>query len=456
MAVIKHIAIHQSPLKLIRYILNGDKTDEMRFATGLQVTPNVTAAYMEMSANFENFSGERFYKKSLNRKNLDEDKTLQKEKIHLHHYIQSFKPGEVTPEEAHRIGVEWAKKVFGENHQVLVTTHIDKSHIHNHFAVAAYDLDGKAWYDNKETLKRCRDISDKICKAHGLSVIEKPKYHANQKYADWLARQRNVSWKTRLCDDIDKLVLREDVKTVEDLAERLREKGYTVTLKKYLSIKAAKNRKAVRSLRLGDGYGIEELRYRIENKDREISLSAVARYQGIQREYAMCLRELQITVYRKNENSHNVTYGQLRRNAELLTYLCNNNIHSEADFQNIVNAAAERSDKIKKSREKLLQEISEKEKILKDGARFVELNKIRLPTADQLDELAELSFLAKFKLRSAEDIAAHGQELEKLRSELSDTEKNLEAAESEKRQAAEITKPICGKCRAIMIVFLKS
>lgn len=437
MAVMKHIAIHGSPLKLIRYILNGNKTDEMRFATGLQVTPNVAAAYMEMSANFENFSGERFYKKTLNRKNLDEDKTLQKEKIRLHHYIQSFKPGEVTPEEAHRIGVEWAKKVFGENHQVLVTTHIDRSHIHNHFAVAAYDLDGKAWYDNKETLKRCRDISDKICRAHGLSVIEKPKYHANQKYADWLARQRNVSWKTRLCDDIDKLVLREDVKTVEDLAERLREKGYTVTLKKYLSIKAAKNRKAVRSLRLGDGYGIEELQYRIENKDREISLSAVARYQGIQREYAMCLRELQITVYRKNENFHNVTYGQLRRNAELLTYLCNNNIHSEADFQNIVNAAAERSDKIKKSREKLLQEISEKEKILKDGARFVELNKIRLPTADQLDELAELSFLAKFKLRSAEDIAAHGQELEKLRSELSDTEKNLEAAESEKRQAAE-------------------
>ena len=437
MAVIKHIAIHQSPLKLIRYILNGDKTDEMRFATGLQVTPNVTAANMELSANFENFSGERFYKKSLNRKNLNDNETLKKEKIRLHHYIQSFKPGEVTPEEAHRIGVEWAKKVFGENHQVLVTTHIDKSHIHNHFAVAAYDLDGKAWYDNKETLKRCRDISDKICKAHGLSVIEKPQYRANHKYADWLARQKNVSWKTKLCDDIDKIVLREDVKTVEDLTERLREKGYAVTLKKYLSIKAAKNRKAVRSLRLGDGYGIEELQYRIENKDREISLSAVAKYQGIQREYAMCLRELQITVYRKNENSHNVTYGQLRRNAELLTYLCDNNIHSEADFQNIVNTAAEKSDKIKKSREKLLQEISEKEKILKDGARFVELNKIRLPTADQLEELAELSFLSKYKLRSAEDIAAHGQELEKLRSELSDTEKNLEVAESEKRQAAE-------------------
>lgn len=437
MAVIKHIAIHQSPLKLIRYILNGDKTDEMRFATGLQVTPNVAAAYMEMSANFENFSGERFYKKSLNRKNLDDKETLPKEKVRLHHYIQSFKPNEVTPEEAHRIGVEWAKKVFGENHQVLVTTHTNCRHIHNHFAVAAYDLDGKAWYDNKETLKRCRDVSDKICKAHGLSVIEKPQYRANHKYADWLARQKNVSWKTQLCDDIDKLVLREDVKTVEDLAERLREKGYTVTLKKYLSIKAARNRKAVRSLRLGDGYGIEELRYRIENKDREISLSAVARYQGIQREYAMCLRELQITFYRKEENSHNVTYGQLRRNAELLTYLCDNNIHSDEDFRNTVNAAAEKSDRLKKIRDGLLAEIELEEKILKDGARFVELNKIKMPTADQLDELAELSFLTKFNLRSAEDIAAHGKTLEKLKSELSDTEKNLEAAESEKRQAAE-------------------
>ena len=166
-------------------------------------------------------------------------------------------------------------------------------------------------------------------------------------------------------------------------------------------------------------------------------MSAVAKYQGVQREYAMCLRELQIMVYRKNDKSHNVTYGELRRNAELLTYLCDNNIHSEEDFRNIVNAAAEKSNKLKKIRDGLLAEIELEEKILKDGARFVELNKIKMPTADQLDELAELSFLSKYKLRSAEDIAAHGQTLEKLKSELSDTEKNLEAAESEKRQAAE-------------------
>ena len=427
MAIVKYIAVHKSPKNFLRYIMNEAKTNEMKLVTGLNVTADLDFAYNEFSRVFEKYAKERFCKKSV---------TSGKEKIRLHHYIQSFKPDEISPAEAHKIGVEWAEKVFGKNHQVLVTTHVNCQHIHNHFAVAAFDLDGKKWYGNKTSLKRCREISDKICKSHELSIIENPTYKNNQKYADWLARQQNVSWKTKLCDNIDKIILREDVQSVEDLAEQLREKYYAVTLKKYLSIKVSENRKAIRSYRLGDGYAIEELQYRIENKDREISLSAIAKYQGIQREYAMCLRELQIMVYRKPDKSHNVTYSELRKNAELLTYLCDNNIHSDEDFQNTVNAAAEKSDKIKKSRDKLLQEIKEEEKILQDGVRFVELNKIKMPTADQLDELAELSFLSKYKLRSEEDIAAHEKTLEKLKLELSDTEKSLDVAETEKSTAA--------------------
>ena len=165
-------------------------------------------------------------------------------------------------------------------------------------------------------------------------------------------------------------------------------------------------------------------------------MSAVASYNGVQREYALCLRELQIMVYRKTENSHNVTYGELRRNAELLTYLCDNKIRSEEDFQNVVNAAAEKTDRLKKSRDKLLQEISERENILKDGARFVELNSIKMPTAVQLEELVKLNYLAKYNLRSEADIEIQRQELEKLKSVLSETEKSLEAAEKEKSTAA--------------------
>lgn len=426
MAIIKYIAVHKSPKNFLRYIMNSSKTEELKFVMGLNCTADLDYAYNQFANVFEKFAKERFCKKSI---------TGGKEKVRLHHYIQSFKPDEVTPEEAHKIGVEWAEKVFGRDHQILVTTHVDRSHIHNHFAVSAYSLDGKKWYGNKTTLKRCRDIFDKICKSHGLSIIENKEYHANQKYADWLARQNNISWKTKLCDDIDKIVLREDVQSVEDLAERLREKYYAVTLKKYLSIKVSENRKAIRSYRLGYGYAIEELQYRIANKNREMSLSAVAKYQGVQREYAMCLRELQIMVYRKPDNSHNVTYGDLRRNAELLTYLCNNNIHSVADFENVVNTAAEKFDEQKKSRDKLQREIEERENILKNGARYIELNKIKMPTADQLEELVKLKYLAKYNLRSEADIEVHRQELEKLKSELSETEKSLEAAEKEKSTA---------------------
>ena len=319
---------------------------------------------------------------------------------------------------------------------MLVTTHVDRQHIHNHFAVAAYDLNGNKWYGNKATLKKCRDISDKICKAHGLSVIENPTYKANHKYSDWLARQKKVSWKQKICDDIDELILRDDVKSVEDLAERLREKGYVVNLKKYLSVKAAKNRKAIRSYRLGDGYAIEELRYRIENKNREMSLDKVAEYQGIQREYALCLRELQILVYRKSENSYNATFSELRKNAELLTFMCEKKIRSVSDFENAVNSAAEKADSIKRSRERLLEKIAEREEVVANGARFIELNKIDMPTGKQMDELMKLKSLVKFKLKSEDDIEKYRLELDSLKKELSESDGALEIAEREKTEAA--------------------
>ncbi len=434
MAIVKHIAIHKSPLRFLRYILNGEKTEDMKFAKGLNCGENVQSVYMEMCATFEQCSNERFYMKSLDGKSSE---TLGKEKIRMHHYIQSFKPNEVTPEEAHKIGVEWARKVFGSSHQVLVTTHCDRSHIHNHFAVAAFDLNGKAWLDDKKSLKRCRDISDEICKAHGLSVIEKPKYKANHKYSDWLARQTGVSWKQRLCDDIDKIILREDVKSVDDLAERLREKGYAVTLKKYLSIKADKKRKAVRSLRLGDGYGIEELRYRIENKNQEMSISALAQYSGIQREYAMCLRELQISLYRKPENPLDSAYSELRKNTELLCYICDNKITSVADFENTVNAAAEKSDGLKKRWDDIQKEIQLEEKIIADSGRYLELKKIKFPTIDVRKEMEGLKYLAKHNLRSSEDVESHKRELVKLTAKLSQVQESCEAAENEKRTAGQ-------------------
>lgn len=435
MPIVKHIAIHKHPFSLIKYILNGDKNDEMKYVTGLNCSADVQGAYDEFKSVFENFSGVRFYKESL--ENADDEKLNSKEKVRLHHYIQSFAPGEVTPEEAHRIGVEWAKKIFGDKHQVLVSTHIDKGHIHNHFAIAAYSLDGKLWYGNKKTLAHCRSVSDKIAREHGLSVIEKPKYSADHKYSDWLAKQSGTSWKSKLCDDIDRLVLSEDVKSINDLAEQLRQKGYEVRLGKYLSIKAVKNRKAMRSYRLGDGYAVEELAYRIANKDREMSIEKAESYDGIQKQYALCLRQLQISVYRKEENPYRIGYQTLRKNAELLTYLCEKNISSLSDFENAVNSVAEKTAELKNREKELEQKIKNEEKIISDIPKFLELNKKKMLRPDEIKILREIKYLTELNISSEEDIENHKTVLEQLKTELEKTEKELSAADNEKREAAE-------------------
>ncbi len=433
MPIVKYIPIHQSPKRFIRYILQNGKTDFLKYATGLNCTADVEACYREMEATFELTSDERFYKKSLT--GADGEKR-QREKIRLHHYIQSFAPGEADPELAHRIGVEWAKKVFGNNHQVMVTTHIDRGHLHNHFAVAAYDLDGKAWYANKKTLKHCRDISDKIALEYGLSIIEKPKYRTNHKYGEWLARKTGTSWKQKLCDDIDRLILQENVKSVSDLVNELRGLGYEVNHGKYISIKAVKNRKAIRSFRLGNGYAIEELQYRIDNKNQEMPLSEAMRYEGIQREYALCLRELQIMVYRKSENPVQADYRTLRKNADLLTYLCEKKICSLSDFENTVNCAAEKYDEAVRRKKELEKQIELEERISADAARYLELTSIDFPTVAVMQELEKYEYLSDCDIRSETDIEAHREKLSCLKSEFSEIDEKIEAAEIEKKTAA--------------------
>lgn len=329
MPIIKHISIHTTPLKSIEYICNGDKTDEMKFVSGINCPTNSEQAYDFFCRNFERHSGERFYKKSL-------DENSKKEKIRLHHYIQSFSPDEnINPEQAHEIGKEWAKKVFGDNFQVIVSTHIDKNHIHNHFAVSPYSLYGERWSDNMTTLNRCRKISDEICKEYGIGIIENPKSHNTMKYNEWLACQSGMSWKQNLREEIDKFVVSPDVKSLDDLIRRLEVKGYDVKKGKYLTIKSKTMERGIRTIRLGDGYTIPELVYRIQNKDKEISDVAISKLNGEAKMYALYLRQMQIQVYHKK--STKVTYKDLTDSSNLLTYIVKNNITSEEDFAQRLN-----------------------------------------------------------------------------------------------------------------------
>lgn len=286
-------------------------------------------------------------------------------------------------------------------------------------------------------MKQCRDIANELCKRRNLNVIENPKWNARQNYAEWLARQNGTSWKQKLCDDIDRIVLMENVRSIDDLVKQLCNSGYLVRQGKYLSVKPAnlENRKPVRTLRLGDGYGIEELQYRIENKDKEMSLDKVLSYTGIQREYALCLRQIQIGFYRKSESFNHVTYNELRKTAELLCYISEHNIHSKEDFEKHVNEIAEKTaqaaERVKETKEK----IKEKEFILENGDRYLELlNREGLWYPSMLKDLEPYEILSENKIRSREDIQKASQELELLKSQLPAFEKEFEKLAADKKE----------------------
>ena len=434
MPIIKHSPIYAAPKRLLSYVTNEKKT-EKTLVTGLNCSVNASEAYEDMKLGFEMFSGERFFKRSIK----SETAKSEKQKIRLHHYIQSFKPGEVTPEEAHQIGVEWAERVFGKKAVVLCATHIDRGHIHNHFAVCPYDMYGQRWYANKATMKMCRDISDEIAKAHSLSVIEHPKKSYTHKYGEYKARKEGISWKQKLCDDIDDAIMKDSVRNVDDLLKELQKQGYGIRWGKYISIKVRQNRKPIRSYRLGDGYALEHLQFRIEHKNMEMPMSEALRYSGIQREYALCIRQIQIQLYRRSEAErlHFATYREVERSSRLLFYLRDSKIHSADDFRKAVSDAEARLKKLKAEKDSLIKKIADEEKLIGDIPKYLEILKRRSLLPKDISELAKYNYLKDAGITSLEDADKHRLMLVDMKNRLEDADGKIREAVSEKKTASD-------------------
>mgnify|MGYP000695392300 FL=1 len=384
-----------------------------------------------MKFGFEMFSGERFFKRSIK----SEKAKSEKQKIRLHHNIQSFKPGEVTPEEAHQIGVEWAERVFGKNRMVLCATHTDRGHIHNHFAVCPYDMDGKHWHANKESLRRCKAISDEIALAHGLEIIEHPKKSYNHKYGEYKMRKEGKSWKQKLCDDIDDAIMKENVGSVDDLLKELQKQGYGIRRGKYISIKVRQNRKPIRSYRLGDGYALEHLQFRIEHKNMEMPMSEALKYSGIQREYALCIRQIQIQLYRRPEAErlHFATYREVERSSRLLFYLRDSKIHSADDFRKAVSDAEARLKNLKAEKDSLTKKIADEEKIIEDIPKYLEILGRRPFFPKDAVEFAKYNYLKDAGITSLENSEKHRLMLADMKSRLEEADGKIREAVSEKK-----------------------
>ena len=147
-----------------------------------------------------------------------------------YHGYQSFREGEVTPEEAHTIGLETARRMWGDNYEVLVTTHLNTDNVHNHFVVNSVSFrDGRKYENHQRDHYRLREISDAICREHGLSVIEKPS-RRSESFAEWKLHQNGqCTLKDILRMDMQEAISKAiDVDNFYDLMEA---KGYTVSLR---------------------------------------------------------------------------------------------------------------------------------------------------------------------------------------------------------------------------------
>ena len=142
------------------------------------------------------------------------------------HGYQSFKPGEVTPEQCHALGVELARQMWGDRFQVIVTTHLDKEHLHNHFCINSVSFkDGGKYNFSKKELKRLRDTSDRLCREHGLSVVEHP--HKAPTRQVWLDEQAGKPTRYNIYRaDVQKAI--DSSITGRGMVQYLRGRGYIV------------------------------------------------------------------------------------------------------------------------------------------------------------------------------------------------------------------------------------
>lgn len=335
MAYVKHTAIHTTPKAHLKYILNPEKNEKMKYVTGICCGDELETAYDNFKEIFEKYNDENF-------DNCEISKNGGKRNIRIHSYTQSFDSG-VSAEEAHRIGVEWAKKVFGTNRPIIVSTHVNTNCVHNHIAVCPYDLDGIRWHSNYKTLQFVRKRSDEICLEHNLDIIRNPRKKSTISYKEHDARKKGYSWKVKMADTIDRLIHNDDVTDIYSLIEKMKECGYTFTNESRMIAKPKGVKYGCCISKLGFGYSYQMLIQRINNKQNEFVGRKISAFIGFQVEIAVGLRERQFDIYR-SQSVHMPTYAEVKKSFEVLNFIHSNHIHSLDDMKSCLSAANRKED----------------------------------------------------------------------------------------------------------------
>ena len=276
--------------KLLAYVANKNKTtmevkrgtddEEMRLAAEMLGLPSDHFATEEKKF----VTGINCTPENANEVMLTLLEGTSLSEIQCYHGYQSFKPGEVDADTAHAIGVQLANELWGEDFPIIVATHIDRGHVHNHFCLSATGFSGKRYHDCNATYKLMRDTSDRLCREYGLSVIENPKQQGSKHIAEVHAEKKGIpTMRDQIRADIDAVAKQEFI--IKNFYNRMRSLGYTFERRgKYLRIKPYGYNKFFRLDKLGAGYTEEDIEARIRNNARARQWTPIPFYQPTLRE----------------------------------------------------------------------------------------------------------------------------------------------------------------------------
>ena len=352
MAVTKIKAIRGTLSKAIAYILNPEKTDEKLLVSSYGCASETAAREFEWT------------------RKIAEQKGMNPVRIIARHVIQSFEIGEVTPELAHEIGKQFADEILGGKYEYVLTTHIDKDHVHNHLIFNAVDfVNYHAYKSYKRIYYDMREVSDRLCKENGLSVIP-PSQNKGMGYKEYTEAKRGTSWKQKLKQTIDRLVI--TAKDYDDFLRLMQEAGYEIKTGKYISFRAKGQERFTRSKTIGENYTEERIKERIAGRtprrsQRQTTPKGISLIGDIQE---------RIRLIDSKGYEHKAKLTILKEAARTLNYLTENNLLQYADLEKKVEDVHSSYDRIGKELKGVEARLREVQPLIKNISNYQRLKPV--------------------------------------------------------------------------------
>ena len=376
----RHVSKNQTIKQCIKfhidYAENPEKTQNGLLVSAYECNPETAAEEFLISKKMY----ERITKRS-----------QPKERDNISYMLmQSFQPEEITPEKAHEIGYQFAYEFTKGQHQFVISTHIDKDHIHNHVEINSTSLDCTHKFNGyKQWGRAAQKLSDKICKEHGLSTIKQPQ-QKGEHYAEWKAKKEGKSWKQTLKNTIDEIIPQS--KNFEDFIENMRKQGYEIKHGKQISFRAVGQNRFTRMKTLGVEYSKTAVteKIKLQQSEQKTNKKSITSF---------------IDIEQKKKEGKGAAYEQwakifnVKQAANTVNFLTENNVDYQQLKQQIQNSTEQfhhLSNQLKQ-KEKQIKEILELKTNIIYYARTIDIYK-------QYQKAKEKQ---KFKKEHSDDIIKH-------------------------------------------------